>query len=255
MSMDLFLLGLAAFVAGLVDAMIGGGGLIQTPAALLTFPQAPVADVLGTTKLPSFSGTALAAWRYNKHRIAILPDTWWMLVPAFVAASTGSWLVTRLPNDQFKPIMWVILLGVAIYALWNKQLGLQTAPHSVVQSKRLWAMGFACLLGFYDGFIGPGTGSFLVLFFVAVMRLDYLRAGMQAKLVNLATNISSLAFYGWQGHVLWKIAVGMAICNVTGAWFGTQLALRGGNRWLRAVFIVVIWGTLLRLGYDIWWKD
>jgi uncharacterized membrane protein YfcA len=254
MSNELIVLGIAAFVAGLVDAMIGGGGLIQTPAALLTFPQAPVADVLGTTKLPSLSGTALAAWRYNKHRISILPDTWWMLAPAFIAASIGSWLVTRLPNDQFKPIMWIVLLGVAVYALWDKKLGLQPAGSTSLHSKRSWAIGFALLLGFYDGFIGPGTGSFFVLFFVAMMGMDYLRAGMQAKLVNMATNLSSLLFYGWHGHVLWKLALGMALCNVTGAWFGTQLALRGGNRWLRWVFIAVIWGTLLRLGYDIWWK-
>lgn len=252
MSTEWIFLGMAAFVAGLVDAMIGGGGLIQTPAALITLPQAPVADVLGTTKLPSLSGTALAAWRYNRHKIKIVSETWWMLIPAFTFASLGSWLVTRLPNDQFKPIMWVVLLVVAIYALWNKKLGLQVAGETIPPSRRNWALLFASVVGFYDGFIGPGTGSFLVLFFVAALRMDYLRAGMQAKLVNLATNLSSLLFYSWSGHVLWAFAIGMAVCNVSGAWVGTQLALYGGNRWLRWVFIAVIWGTLLRLGYDIW---
>lgn len=240
-----------SFLAGFIDAIIGGGGLIQTPAMLFTLPQYPVPTLIGTTKLPSLAGSLMGAFQYSR-RVAvagrfIAP----MMAIAFGASWLGSLALTRLPNTFMKPCALVILIAVFFYTLTRKDFG--QMPQRVVsprrQRTRMWCMG--AVLGFYDGFFGPGTGSFLVLGFVTLIGFDFLKASAHAKLVNAATNLASVLFFVNKGGVLYTLALPMALANLSGAFLGARLAILKGNRFIRVFFLLVIAVTIMRFGWDL----
>ena len=243
-----------AFAAGFIDAIVGGGGLIQTPATLITLPQYPVATLLGTTKIPSFIGTSMAAWQYAR-RVQL---RWKLLAMmcsiALIAAYAGSKTVSIVSNTFMKPIIFGVLIAVAIYTYSKKNFGNNTSQTKSPKNEWLIAASFALLIGFYDGFIGPGAGSFLVLFFISALGFDFLRASAHAKFVNLATNMGSIIFFSSNGHILYQYALPMAICNFTGSILGTRLAILKGNSFIRIFFLIVVIGTIIRFGYDIFFK-
>jgi uncharacterized membrane protein YfcA len=233
---------------------VGGGGLIQTPATLITLPQYPVATLLGTTKIPSFIGTSMAAWQYAR-RVQL---RWKLLAMmcsiALIAAYAGSKTVSIVSNTFMKPIIFGVLIAVAIYTYSKKNFGNNTSQTKSPKNEWLIAASFALLIGFYDGFIGPGAGSFLVLFFISALGFDFLRASAHAKFVNLATNMGSIIFFSSNGHILYQYALPMAICNFTGSILGTRLAILKGNSFIRIFFLIVVIGTIIRFGYDIFFK-
>ncbi|WP_316737541.1 sulfite exporter TauE/SafE family protein [Pedobacter aquatilis] len=248
---ELILLCIAAFSAGFIDAIVGGGGLLQTPATLLILPHYPVATLLGTTKIPSIAGTSLAAYKYSKHVKFNYKVLVACAISAFLAALLGAFLVSRIDNAVIKPIILVVLILVAIYTYFNKQFGIhQEKAHSTKQQV-LMAMLFGLVLGFYDGLIGPGTGSFLILVFIAVLGFDFVGASAHAKIVNIATNLAAILYFSSTGHILFQYAIPMAIFNTTGAYFGTKLALLKGNKFIRIFFLLVVFGTILRFAYDV----
>jgi uncharacterized membrane protein YfcA len=240
-----------AFLAGFVDAIIGGGGLIQTPALLFTLPQYPVPTLIGTTKIPSLGGSLMGAFQYSR-RVAVAgrfigP----MMAIAFGASWLGSLALTRIPNTYMKPFALVILVAVFIYTLTKKDFG--QMPHRDVPARqqriRMWLMGAG--LGFYDGFFGPGTGSFLVLGFIALVGFDFLKASAHAKLVNASTNLASVLFFINKGVILYGVALPMAVANLSGAFLGARLAILKGNQFIRVFFLLVIALTILRFGWDL----
>ncbi len=243
----------AAFAAGFIDAVVGGGGLVQTPALLVTFPNLPVASILGTVKIPSFCGTAVSAWQYQKRIDIDWKLIGWVALTAFCAAMFGSYMVSLLDNRVLKPIILAVLVVVALYTYAKKNLGHQ---HDALPYKEaLWKGLIAGLLiGFYDGFIGPGTGSFLVLVFITIIGYDFMHASAHAKVVNLATNFASILYFSATGHILYQLAIPMAACNMAGGYAGTHLALAKGNKFIRAFFLVVVAGTILRFAWDIFFK-
>lgn len=248
---ELILLCLVAFASGFIDAIVGGGGLLQTPATLLILPQYPVATLLGTTKIPSLSGTTLAAFRYSKHvrfnyRILAVSTG-----SAFIAALLGAFLVSRINNSVIKPVILVVLILVALYTYFNKQFGIHQEKNHSVKKQAVMAAVFGLLIGFYDGLIGPGTGSFLIMVFIAVLGFDFVGASAHAKIVNMATNIAAIIYFSFSGHILFQYAIPMAVFNVGGAYFGTRLALLKGNKFIRIFFLIVVFGTILRFAYDI----
>jgi len=250
----IILLCIAAFLAGFVDAVVGGGGLIQTPVALILLPNLAVSSVIGSLKIPSFSGTALAARQYLKK----VEMNWKLLsimaVVAFVSAFLGSSLLTKVSNDFMKPLLLVVLTLIAMYTFVKKDFGShQTKEHSA-RKQLLYAVLISFIIGFYDGFIGPGTGSFLVLAFVATLGFDFLQASANAKMVNLATNFGSICLFVFKGKIIWAIAIPMAICNAFGGWVGAKLALKKGNGFIRVFFLIVVIGTLIRFAYDVFLK-
>ena len=241
---------LAAFAAGFIDAVVGGGGLVQTPALLILFPHYPVATLLGTVKIPSFCGTAVSAWQYSRQIEIRWKLVGWIALAAFFAALTGSWMVSLLQNAVLKPIILVVLIGVALYTYRKKNLGyIHTEPEFELALRKGIALGI--LIGFYDGFIGPGTGSFLVLVFIGVLGYDFKNASGHSKIVNLATNFASILYFGSTGHILFELALPMALCNMAGGYTGTRMALLKGNKFIRAFFLSVVGATILRFGYDI----
>ena len=250
----IILLCLAAFFAGFVDAIVGGGGLIQTPVALILLPNLAVSSVIGSLKIPAFSGTSFAANQYLKK-----VDMNWkllsiMAIVAFASAFLGSNLLTKVHNDFMKPILLVVLTLIAIYTFTKKDFGIHQAKEHTVKRQLLLAFSMSICIGFYDGFIGPGTGSFLVLGFVSVLGFDFLHASANAKMVNLATNFGSICLFVLKGKIIWAIALPMAICNAVGGWTGAKLAIKKGNGFIRVFFLIIVIGTLLRFGYDVFFK-
>jgi hypothetical protein len=244
----------AAFVAGFVDAIVGGGGLIQTPAALVMLPAHPVASVIGTTKIPSFSGTLFASVQYLRkvrleRKLLVV-----MCVLAFFASFTGSQLLTVVTNRFMKPVLLVVLSGVAIYTFTKKNFGQQVVREHTEQKRILYGVVIALVIGFYDGFIGPGTGSFLMLAFIALMGFDFLHASAHAKMVNLSTNLGSIVLFTLKGKIIWPIAIPMAVSNALGGIIGARMAIAKGNRFIRVFFLIVVIGTLIRFSYDVFWR-
>jgi uncharacterized membrane protein YfcA len=247
---DFALLAVAAFVAGLVDAVVGGGGLIQIPAIFAVFPKEVPATLLGTNKLASMCGTTVAAVKYAR-RVQV---AWSAAAPAaiaaFVMAFGGAWTVTRVPADFVRSLLPLILLAVAVYTFKKKDFGSVHAPLHSGMTERLLAMGVGAFIGFYDGFFGPGTGSFLLFLFVRFFGFDFLGASAAAKVVNVACNVSALIWFGYSGHLIWKLAALMAVWQVVGSLIGTRLALKHGSGFVRKLFLVVVSLLIVKTAYD-----
>lgn len=241
---------LASAGAGLVDAIVGGGGLIIVPALFTLFPQAVPATLLGTNKAASIWGTGWAAWQYAKR--VRLPSRRLMgaIVAAMAGGLLGAWLATRVPADRFRLALPLVLTAVWVYTLWRKDLGHTHAPHLPARAEALTATGLGGLIGFYDGVFGPGTGSFFVFALVRGLGWDFLHASAAAKRLNFATNVAALAWFIPAGHVVWALALPMAAANVWGSSVGTKLALRHGAGFVRVVFLVVVAALILQAGFS-----
>ncbi len=248
------LLCIASFFAGFVDAIVGGGGLIQTPVTMILMPNLSVANIIGSLKIPAFSGTSFAAFQYLKK----VDMNWKLLaimsVLAFCSAFLGSTLLTMVANDFMKPLLFFILIGLAIYTFKKKNFGQQQEKDHSLKKELAYAIIISLLVGFYDGFIGPGTGSFLVLGFVSILGYDFLHASANAKMVNLATNFGSICLFVLKGKIIWAFAIPMAFSNALGGWIGAKLAIKKGNDFIRKFFLFVVILTLLRFGYDVFLK-
>ncbi len=250
MEFNLLLLGSAAFFAGLVDAVVGGGGLIQIPVLLSQYPQTAIPTLFGTNKVASIAGTASALWRYAR-KISI---PWAIVLPATLAALLGAWLgaaVTAwLPREAMRPLVLALLVAVAVYTFWRKDFG-HVETRALVAADRWRAALLGLAIGFYDGLFGPGTGSFLIFGFVRLFGMDFIRASASAKVINAATNLSAIAFFASHVPLLWGIALLMAACNLTGAQVGTALALRRGTGFVRQAFLLVVALLIAKLGWDM----
>jgi uncharacterized membrane protein YfcA len=254
MTTELIFLCLAAFAAGFIDAIVGGGGLVQTPAGLILLPHLPVSTVIGTLKIPAFSGTALASVQYMQKVKIKWKLMAVMTVLAFCSAVGGSFLLSRANNYFMKPVLLVILIAVAAYTYTKKNFGTHTEKDHSFNQQMIYSIVASIVLGFYDGFIGPGTGSFLVLAFIALLGFDFLKASAHAKMVNLATNLGSIIFFAGTGRILFAIAIPMAVCNAIGGTIGARVAIVKGNKFIRVFFLIIVIGTILRFAYDVFYK-
>lgn len=247
---DLAIVTLASLFAGFVDAIVGGGGLILVPALFGVFPGAAPATLFGTNKAAAIWGTAWATHQYAR-RVSL---RWHALLPAALAAlagaATGAWTVTQVSADSLRRALPFVLLAVLLYTLVRKDLGRAHAPRFSGRAEASRAALIGLVIGFYDGFFGPGTGSFFVFLFVRVLGYDFLHASAGAKLLNTATNAAALAAFAWTGHVWWHMALVMAVANVAGSVLGTRLALKHGAGFVRVVFIGVVAALILKTGVD-----
>ena len=240
-----------AFLAGFVDAVVGGGGLIQIPALFVLMPQLPPALLFGTNKFAAVWGTLSAALQYTRR----VPPIWRTVLPAALAALLFSFLgahtVSALNPAVLRPLILALLLVVLGYTLWKKDFGALHAPH-LSHAQQLWlGLATGAIIGFYDGFFGPGTGSFLIFAFVGLFGFSFLAASASAKLVNVVTNFAALAYFTTHGDVLYATALPMAACNIAGSLLGSRLALQRGSGFVRGLFIVVVGVLIARFAYDI----
>lgn len=238
----------AAFLAGFVDAVAGGGGLIQLPVLLLVFPNAALASLAGTNKSASIVGTTGAAATYARKmpidRKLLAP----MATAAFVGSAGGAALVTRVSRVWFEPVILVVLIAITIFTLLRPDVGAidVAQPRGPLAST---ALAFA--IGFYDGIMGPGTGMFLVLGLVAYVGCSFLTASALAKFVNVATNLAALVVFIPIGHVMWAVTAFMAPANLLGGLVGARTALNRGSAFVRAIFLTMIAVLIIRLVISI----
>ena len=240
-----------AFLAGGLDAVVGGGGLVQLPALLVVLPQVPVVALLGTNKLASVVGTGSAAVTYARRTTVDRRSAAWMAGSAFIGSAAGALLATRVGSDVLKPLVLVALVAVLAYTLRTPALGEVERLRLRPRAQRAVAVVGGALIGCYDGFVGPGTGSFLVFLLVGAVGLSFLHASATAKMVNTTTNVAALLLFAAGGHVLWALGAAMAVANLAGSQVGARLAVRRGSAWVRRVFVVVVGALVVRLAYDV----
>jgi uncharacterized membrane protein YfcA len=241
----------AALLAGFVDAIAGGGGLIQLPACLILFPAAPVIAIIGTNKMASFFGTSAAVGRFAR---SVKLD-WHIIGPAAVTAFGFSMLGSRsaaaLNPSVLRPVVFGLLIVAAIYVYVVKDIGLEHRPAHTRAKGRWLGVLVGAALGFYDGFFGPGTGSFLILIFASYFGFEFLVASGSAKVINWATNLASVIYFVATRHVLYHLALPMAACNIAGAMAGSHLAILKGSRFVRIFFLLIVIALIAKLGRDM----
>ena len=243
-------LAIASGFAGFVDAMAGGGGLIQLPALIVGLPNKELPLILGTNKVPSIFGTAAAARNYFKNIKPDIPLTISMMGPAFIGSMGGASLAAAVPKDFFKPFIVFLLVAVAIYTWVKPELGMNENLKYTYKKRLAIVALIGLLIGFYDGIFGPGTGTFLVFFLVSGIGYAFLKASGTAKLVNLSTNIGAILSFQITGHIWWQLGLLLAGANVTGAIIGSKLAIKGGSPLVRKVFLVVTTLLIARVAWD-----
>ncbi len=249
---SIWILLVLSFTAGFLDAVVGGGGLIQLPALLIHLPQTPLPVLFGTNKIAALSGTAVAAARYARRVRFDFRLLAVVSLSAFLAANLGARSLSYLDAATLKPFILLILIVMAVYTYVRKDLGklpgkIITFPKQLLSGALL---GFA--VGFYDGFFGPGTGSFFVLGFVVLLGFEFVTASAYAKMVNCVTNFSALLVFVRQGNYLAELAILMAVCNVAGSVVGSQMALKRGNGFVRTIFLLIVTTMIARYAYDVW---
>lgn len=248
--MEIILVFVASLLAGLVDAVVGGGGLILVPTLFAVFPAAPPPTLLGTNKGASVWGTSIAAWRFARtvqlHAGVLVPAA----AISFGMAFVGSWLVTQINPSHMRQALPLVLLGLLVYTVLKKDLGTSHAPRHSQQRETVLACVIGGCIGFYDGFFGPGTGSFLVFLLVRVLGYDFVHASANAKFINMASNLASILLFASTGHIWWHLVLVMAVANVIGSAVGSHLTLKHGAGFVRKMFLLVVSALILRTSWD-----
>lgn len=249
--MDIALLCFFAFCAGIIDAVVGGGGLIQIPALVNVFPEARAATIFGTNKLASVCGTAVAARSY----VGKVSVPWQLVLPAalgaFALSFVGASCAAFIPQALLRPVVLVLVVAMAVYTFWKKDFGSMQRPGRPGRREHLLAIALGGVIGFYDGLFGPGTGSFLIFLFIRYFAFDFLQAAASAKFVNIATNLAALVYFVPSGNVLYGIALSMAAFNMLGAFFGARIALKRGAGFVRLLFLCLLAILIFKLASDI----
>ncbi len=251
-AINLALLALAMFFAGFVDAIAGGGGLIQTPAMLLSLPDRDPVSVVATSKTAAFFGTTTAAIKYRKHiktdpRLLLA-----MVIPAFIGACFGALLASEISPESFKSAIFFMMIAIFIYTLVKPDLGkVHVEKHS---PRKLMVIGgvAAFAIGFYDGLIGPGTGTMLMIALVAIMGFAFVGASALAKVVNATTNLASIIVVGLKIGILWKLGLVLGIANLAGGYTGSMMAIKKGSGFIRIFYLIVTGLLIARLGYSLY---
>lgn len=248
------LLLLAAFAAGWIDAVVGGGGLLQLPVLLLVPGMTPV-QALATNKLASIFGTAASSVTFYRKVRPSLRDTLPMAAVALAGSFGGASVAAFLPASLFKPIIVIALIVVALITLFKPQLGVAASVRFRGSKHVIIAGCIGAAIGFYDGLLGPGTGTFLIFALVGLLGYDFLQSSARAKMVNFATNLGALLFFIPLGAVLWPLGLVMAVANVAGSILGAKMAIARGVKFIRALFLIVVGVLVVKLGIDVWGEN
>ena len=252
---NLLLVCILTFVAGFLDAVVGGGGLITIPALLINFPTVPVPTIFGSNKIASFSGTSLAAYHYSKkikfdYKILLSVG-----VCSALASFMGAKIMNRVDVNALKPMIFFVLIFIAVYTFIKKDFGNNKASKELPVNKSiLLGCILGLIIGFYDGFFGPGTGSFLIMGFIWLLGFDFLKASAYSKIINCITNLSAIVVFISSGFYILELAIILAICNISGNYFGSKMAIKKGNEFIRIIFLIIVSIMILRYGYEIFIK-
>ena len=241
----------AGFFAGFIDAIAGGGGLIQLPAMLISFPQKEVIEVVGTSKAGAIWGTSAAALNYRRNIKTDPKLLIAMVLPAFIGSGLGSLLATQISTTQLKSGIVVMLVAVFIYTLIHPDLGkIEIFKHSHLRRMQI-AISAGFIIGFYDGLIGPGTGTLLMIVLVAGFGFAFVGASAIAKVVNVATNLASILVIGFNASIMWKVGIAMGIVNLAGGFLRSHVAINKGSEFVRKFYLVVTFVLIVRVLFDL----
>ena len=248
---NLFFLLCLAFTAGYIDSIVGGGGLIQLPAYLIFAPQLAITTALGSNKLSALMGTLVSTFRYLQSAKVI----WKAVIPALISclifSFIGAKMVSFLNKDYLRVIILFLLVAVAIYTFIKKDFGLHHKPRLGSAAITILGIITGSVLGFYDGFFGPGTGSFLILAYVSIFGFDFINASVSAKIINCGTNFAALVFFVYGGYVDYKLAIPVGICNMAGSYLGAHMAIKRGSAFVRILFLVIVTLLIVKFSYDV----
>lgn len=240
-----------SFLAGFIDAVVGGGGLISIPTLLINFPQMALPTLFGTNKIAALAGTSISAIEYSKrvkfnYKLLLV-----VAACAGIASFLGAKAVSTIDVKTLKPLILIILILIAIYTFIKKDLGAVQTKNLGFNKQLIYGSILGTIVGFYDGFFGPGTGSFFVLGFVVILGFEFIEASAYSKVINCMTNIAALVVFIKQGNYILELAILMAVFNITGSFIGTRIALKKGNGFVRTLFLVIVSLMILRYGYDV----
>jgi len=249
--LSLLSLAIFSFIAGFIDAVVGGGGLIQLPALLINLPNTSIPTLFGTNKIAALSGTTFSAIQYSKKIKFNFKVLTVIAFCAAIASFLGAKTVSYINVNTLKPLILIILILIAIYTFIKKDLGTIQTKKLPFNEMMIYGSLIGLVIGFYDGFFGPGTGSFLVLAFVVVFGFEFVEASAYSKVINCVTNIFALIVFIKLENYLLELAILMAICNITGNIIYTKLALKRGNSFVRTIFLAIVTLMTLRYAYDI----
>lgn len=242
----------AAFLAGFIDSIAGGGGMVQVPALLFLYPNYPLASLLGTNKLAMMFGTSISAFHYVKALKINLTKIIPTLTAAFLGAILGASLVSHLDQTLAKTLAMVLLILIGIYLILRKQFGLKDSQKDLSNLK---LQGVSILIGFccgaYDGFLGPGTGSLLIFAYITLLGFSFLRGSAYSKLINLTTNIAAFLYFAFHGQVFYKMGLAMMGFNVLGNYVGARLAIKHGSGFVRILFLMILLAIIIKLLSDV----
>ncbi|RYU95204.1 sulfite exporter TauE/SafE family protein [Emticicia agri] len=242
---------IAAFFAGFIDSIVGGGGLVQVPVLFILFPGYSVPQIIGTNRFSSFMGTAVAGYQYAKKVKIPWKTVIYSGIGAAVMSYTGALLSSMMSARILKPTILILMTVIAIYSYRKKDLGQEEKLRFSLQVIPFCGLLIGMTTGFYNGFVGPGTGSLLVFGFVSIIGYSFLSASAISKVVNVIADIASLIFFISKGFVMFQIAFPMMICNMAGSYVGSKIAILRGNAFVRVIFLIVVFGLIFRFGYDV----
>ena len=238
-----------AAVAGFIDAMAGGGGLITIPALLMT--GMPPALALGTNKLQACGGSFSASLYFIRQKAVNLRQMWFVLLCTFVGAAVGSVLIQMVDSSLIKKAIPFLVLAIGLYFLLTPKLGEEDRRQRLTLT--LFAVLAAFTIGFYDGFFGPGTGSILSLAFITLLGFNLTKATAHAKVLNFTSNIASLICFLIGGQIMWSVGLAMLIGQVIGAHFGAKMVLSKGKSLIRPMVVVMSFLMTAKMAYEQGW--
>jgi len=245
------LLAVAGFGAGWIDAVVGGGGLVQLPALAVAFPHVATVKILATNKISSICGTSTSSLTYYRRVHPDMRTALAMASVAFLGSLGGALVGSHIPRSAFNPILLAVLIVVGAYTLLRPSLGAETALRYVGRQHLIAASLTGLGVGFYDGALGPGTGSFLVFALVGLLGYGFLEATAKAKIANFATNLAALCIFIPQGAVMWRIGLVMGLSNLVGGYTGARMAVARGSSFVRVVFVLVVSGFIVKIGASV----
>lgn len=240
-----------SILAGFIDAVVGGGGLITIPALLIGLPKTALPTIFGTNKIAALAGTSVSAVKYARKIHFNYSLLFYVGLTAAISSFIGARAVQFINVNTLKPIILIILIVIAIYTFVKKDLGNAPTKELSDSLQIIYGSFIALIVGFYDGFFGPGTGSFLVLGFVLILGFDFIQASAYSKIINCITNFSALIVFIKNGNYILHIAIILALANMLGNYFGTHVALKKGNKFVRIIYLIVVSIMIVRYGYDV----
>ncbi len=245
---SLFLL---AFSAGFIDSSVGGGGFIQLPALLIFAGGLPIPTIMGTNKFAAVSGTAISTLSYIRQTEVPWKSIIPAIITAFIFSFLGANIISNISQGAIKIIVLVLLVGAVTYTYFKKDFGAIHHPKLTELRAVIYSLITGMVLGFYDGFFGPGTGSFLIMAFIGLFGFSFLMSSVSAKLVNCATGVSALSYFMYTNQIVYSIAIPVALFNIMGSFIGTQLAIKKGSKYIRTLFLTVISLMIIKLAYNM----